>query len=199
VKTGFKILPRSFYLRDTSQVAKDLLGKILVRVVHGQLLAGIIVETEAYKGIDDPASHAFKGKTPRTEVMFGLVGHAYIYFIYGMHFNLNIVAHEKKKPSGGVLIRAVEPIIGIDIMKEVRKVSSITNISNGPGKIGQAFFIDRSLYGCDVTHAGPLFVAQAPLDLACDHIVEAPRIGITRAQDKLWRFYYEHNPYVSRR
>ena len=187
---------RDFYARDTEIVAQDLLGKILVREMRGIILSGYIVETEAYTG-DDPACHAFKGKTPRTAPLFGEVGHAYIYFIYGNHFCLNIVARNAAVKSGGVLIRALEPLEGIEYMKERRRVDNLYNLTNGPGKVTQAMAITKNERGIDVTQSSSLYILSRP---AIDprNIKSGPRIGISKATEKKWRFWIAHNPWVSK-
>ena len=192
-----KILSRSFYERDTVRVAKDLLGKILVRVNHDHLIAGRIVETEAYR-IDDPASHSYRGPTQANRAMFGQVGHAYIYFIYGNHYCLNAVARDEKHEAGGVLIRALEPLEGIELMEKFRHRSDLHTLTNGPGKLAQALHITKALYGTDLTKKGELFIADAP-KIASGDICAVPRIGISKATDKLWRFYVRNNPFVSRK
>lgn len=144
------ILQAQFYNRDTLIVAKELLGKTLVRCIDDKVLSGIITETECYK-FGDPACHAFRGKTERNKALFGPVGHAYIYFIYGNYFCLNIVARDKNCPHGGVLIRGLRPLIGIEQMKINRKTNDISKLTNGPGKLTQALQVSKDLYGIDVT------------------------------------------------
>ena len=153
--TESRVLPREFYNRDAVTVARELLGKILV---HGRT-AGTIVETEAYLGGDDLAAHSARGITNRTRVIFGPPGHAYVYFIYGMHECLNLVAEPEGKP-GCVLIRAAEPVAGIPIMKRRRaKARTVEKLASGPGNLTQAFGITRAQNGVDVTH-GPLVVRR---------------------------------------
>lgn len=182
-----KILKKNFYEHNTAHVARALLGKMLVRSWHGHLLAGIIVETEAYLGLADPASHAYKGETPRNKAMFGPAGHSYVYFIYGNHHCLNIVAKDKKSAAGGVLIRSIIPIAGIDVMKKLRKTDSITHLTDGPGKIGQAFHLTVADNHIDVTKRGPLFILDG-IHLTSSDSIATPRIGISKAHEKLWRF-----------
>ena len=142
-----KKLIRNFYNRDSITVAKDLLGKVLVHKVDGKEYKGIIVEVEAYCGFDDKAAHSYGGKrTPRVEVMYGEPGFSYIYLIYGMYNCFNIVTG-KNNQAQAVLIRALEPIEGIEIMQEYRKQSKIKMLCNGPGKLCQAFGINRALNG----------------------------------------------------
>ena len=142
-------LSRSFYEQSTIDVAKQLLGKLLIHRHPDATLIGRIVETEAYLGPHDLACHAAKGRTKRTEVMFGAAGHAYVYFIYGSYNMLNLVTEAKDYPAA-VLIRAVEPVRGIEQMKHNRKNEQLGSLASGPGKLCQAFAIDRSLNGQDV-------------------------------------------------
>jgi DNA-3-methyladenine glycosylase len=177
-----RILPRAFYARATVEVARDLVGKILV---HGRTV-GRIVETEAYLGLDDRAAHAWRGITQRTRVLFGPPGHAYVYFIYGMHECLNLVTEPDGRP-GCVLIRALEPLAGIARMKERRPAArAVQDLASGPGKLTAALGITRSLYGADVTR-GPLTVRalkrEPPLE-----IETTPRIGIRHCADWPLRF-----------
>lgn len=194
-----KPLPRTFFSRKTDQVARELLGKYIVRKIDHRVLIGKIVETEAYTG-DDPASHAFIGKTPRTRALFETPGHAYIYFIYGNHYCLNIVAHSKEH-AGGVLIRALEPISGIEYMKKCRHVTDERQLTNGPGKLTQALHITKNLYGQDMTKKEDLFVGEIIPKEKTEFvsIVATPRIGISKARDILWRFIIEGNPWLSRK
>lgn len=184
-----KVLPRSFYQRDTIEVARCLLGKKLVRVINGQFLIGIISETEAYRS-DDPASHSYRGQTKRNTSMFGPVGHAYVYFSYGLHYCINIVAKDLGNFSaGGVLIRGVMPIEGQEIMFANRgKNIQYSHLTDGPGKVGQAFDITRDLDGIDITtKKSAIFIADGfHIEDSCIGITA--RIGISKAIDKLWRF-----------
>ena len=184
-------LPRAFYNRATVEVARDLLGKVLV---HGDT-AGIIVETEAYLGGDDLASHSAAGITDRTRVIFGPPGHAYVYLSYGMHDCLNIVAEPRGTP-GCVLIRALEPIAGLDIMRSRRpRARTDRDLASGPGKLTQALAISRKHTGVDVTK-GELVVQSGPAgDLV---IAVTPRIGITKCAYWPLRFYLDGNRFVSR-
>ena len=178
-------LPRSFYSRDTVLVARQLLGKILVRNYKGNTIAGIIVETEAYRR-NDPASHTYIGKTERNKAMFGEVGRAYIYIIYGVHYCVNAVARSGKYEAGGVLIRALKPETGLDIMKRNRQTKNFKNLANGPAKLTQALMITQKQYATDLTKAGDLFIAEG---LAHQPKIQAgPRIGISKARDKMWNF-----------
>jgi DNA-3-methyladenine glycosylase len=189
--TESRILTRSFYNRDAVEVARELLGKILV---HGRV-AGMIVETEAYLGGDDLAAHTARGITNRTRVIFGPPGHAYVYVIYGMHECLNLVAEPEGSP-GCVLIRAAEPMVGIDLMKRRRaKVRSIEKLASGPGNLTRAFGITRAQNGADVTR-GSLVVRKWRRESAFE-IQVMPRIGIRHCADWPLRFVVAGNGAVS--
>jgi len=189
----FELLPRSFYARPTVKVARDLLGKI---VVHGAT-AGRIVETEAYLGKDDLAAHSARGITPRTKVIFGPPGHAYVYFIYGMYECLNIVCEPENQP-GCVLIRALEPVIGIEEMRLRRpSVKKPEQLANGPGKLTLAMGITRALNGADLVHS-PLRVYRATASQQSIRIKTTPRIGIRQCADLPLRFLIDGNPFVSK-
>lgn len=191
-----KILPREFYKRDTVTVAKDLIGKILVRKIDNKLIAGIISETESYKSCD-PASHCYYkiGKTQRNKVMFESVGHVYVYLSYGIHYCFNITARDiQTNIAGGVLIRSIIPISGIDLIKKFRKqnLSNLKNLTNGPGKLTQALNINLSHYGLDLTNNNSSIIV---IDNNIKNLdIEAtPRIGISKAKEKLWRFVLKSN------
>jgi len=189
---GSSILSRNFYARPATEVARDCLGKILV---HGKT-AGRIVETEAYLGVHDRAAHAWRGITPRTRVMFGPPGHAYVYFIYGMYECLNFVAEEKGK-AGCVLIRAVEPLAGIASMQRRRpKAHRLEDLASGPGKLTLALGITRKQNGADLTR-GALHVRRL-LEETPFKIEVTPRIGITHNADWPLRFLISGNHFVSR-
>lgn|SRR5579884_77770 len=191
-----KILPRGFYERPVEQVARDLLGNFLVHKIGNTTLAGKIVETEAYLGVNDRAAHAWRGVTDRTRVLFGPPGHAYVYFIYGMYECLNLVA-EPEGRAGCVLIRAVEPVLGIDEMRRRRPgARRLEDLASGPGKLTLAMGITRKHNGTDVTR-GPL-VVRAPAIREAFRIAAGPRVGITHNADWPLRFYIEGSPYVSR-
>ncbi|MEE8132578.1 MAG: DNA-3-methyladenine glycosylase [Nitrososphaerales archaeon] len=193
-----KIITREFCCRNTIEVAKDLLGKILVRVIYEKILSGIIVESEAYRSVDDPASHSYRGQTERNSVMFGEVGRAYVYFTYGNHYCLNIVAKEDKVPAGAVLIRAIEPIKGIKKMQKFRKMNDLYNLSNGPGKLTKALNVTKKQNGVDVTKRGKLYILHGT-KIESSSIVATSRIGIRLALDKQWRFLIADNKFISRR
>jgi DNA-3-methyladenine glycosylase len=194
-----KKLPRSFYIQPTITVAKQLLGKIFVRKIGDEILSGKIVEVEAYLGEKDPASHAYRGKTKRNELMFQTGGHLYVYFTYGMHFCANIVTEEADK-GRAVLIRAVEPLTGIEIMKKNRKrvftEHSLINLTNGPAKFCQAFGIAREQNGTDLL--GDEIYLTDGVGIPASKIVATTRIGIKTGTDKKWRFYIKGNPLVSK-
>lgn len=183
------ILDRKFYRRHTLHVARALLGKKLVRRINGLDLAGMIVETEAYCGKEDSACHAHRGKTLRNAVMFGKPGHAYIYFTYGMHYMLNLVTEEAGNPCA-VLIRAIVPLSGVEEM-ETRRKKKGSDLTNGPAKLCQAFGIDKSLNGWDLTCGKQLWVEHYR-KIPDKSIIATPRIGIDYAQNEhknaLWRF-----------
>ncbi|MBI4372350.1 MAG: DNA-3-methyladenine glycosylase [Candidatus Omnitrophica bacterium] len=193
-------LVRSFYERNTQVVAFELIGKILVFKQNGQTLSGKIVETEAYFGATDPASHAYRGITPRNRVMFGKAGISYVYFTYGNHHCLNMVT-EAEGTAGAVLIRSLEPLSGISIMKNRRgemngKIKSNEYLTNGPGKLTQAFGISREHSGMDLTRE-PFFVARDKNEKGPLDIQVAARIGISQAKEMPLRFYLRTSSFVS--
>ena len=190
-----KHLPRSFYLRPTLLVAKNLLGKYLVRKFAHAVLIGKIVEVEAYLGERDPASHAYNGRTNRNEVMFWKGGHLYVYFTYGMHYCANVVTGDPQI-ARAVLLRAVEPVEGIAFMKKHRgKEIEKSMLTNGPAKSCQAFGIDRKDNGVDLL-GNVIYIAQGEA-IPRTAVLSSPRIGITRAIHHRWRFYVKDNPWVS--
>jgi DNA-3-methyladenine glycosylase len=187
-----RILKRGFYERPTVEVARDLLGKV---VVHGPA-AGVIVETEAYLGGDDLAAHSARGITDRTRVIFGPPGHAYVYFIYGMYECLNIVAEPSGHP-GCVLVRALEPVAGIEIMQHRRPhAQRLEDLASGPGKLTLALDITRAHNGADLTR-GPLVVRE-PAEPRRVEIGVTPRIGIRECADWPLRFVVRGSRFVSR-
>jgi len=179
------ILPREFYSKDTIKVAKNLLGKKIIRKIGRHEISGIITETEAYRHKDDPASHAFRKITERNKIMFENVGFAYVYFTYGMHFCFNIVAKNPKVAAGAVLIRAIKPEKGITIMQENRGNTSLKNLVNGPAKLAQALAITKEHYGIDITKNSKLYISEG---IKPKKIIASPRIGIKEATDRLWNF-----------
>jgi len=183
------ILPREFYLENTVTVAKNLLGKRIVRKIGRHEVSGIITETEAYRHKDDPASHAFGKITERNKAMFGDVGKAYVYFTYGMYFCFNVVARHPRIEAGAVLIRAIEPEKGIKIMQKNRKITNLKNLTNGPAKLTQALEITKEHYGSDLTKHSKLFITEGMKDPR--KIYLSTRVGIKEATDKLWNFKIE--------
>jgi DNA-3-methyladenine glycosylase len=227
-------LPRSFYVRDPLTVARELLGKLLIRLLpedisapaadsgrpRSLVLAGRIVESEAYLGADDPGSHAYRGLTPRNAVLFGPPGHAYIYFIYGNHYCTN-VSCQPAGFAGGVLLRALEPVCGVPAMAALRGLTlppptsdaksgragisqatlsqaQLRRLTSGPGRLSAALGITRPLHnGCDLcSRAGGLFIAADP-DAVAAEISTTPRINVSRAPHDEWRFVLTGNPFVS--
>jgi DNA-3-methyladenine glycosylase len=173
------ILNRQFYARETLAVAGALLGKKLVRKYSGNILSGLICEIEAYLGSTDSASHAFKGKTPRNTVMFGCAGRAYVYFVYGMHYLLNVVTEEEENPCA-ILIRAIVPLDGVEYM-QLNRGRSGKDLSDGPAKLCQALAIDKSLNGWDLTAGKKLWMEDRP-SIPGRFIKRGPRIGIDYAR-----------------
>ncbi|MFQ6031466.1 MAG: DNA-3-methyladenine glycosylase [Candidatus Zixiibacteriota bacterium] len=194
-------LNRSFYLQPTLEVAKQMLGKFLVREIGKERLVGKIVETEAYIGPFDLASHAYGGKkTERNKAEFFEGGHIYIYLVYGMYWQFNISTSASGKPEC-VLLRALEPIEGIEIMRRNRN-SSLQNLTNGPGKLCQAFALDKGYYGEDLVKSSRIWLEDRGFIVDESEIGCGPRIGIDYAGEwakKPWRFYIKDNPFVSRR
>jgi len=190
-------LTRDFFQRDTIEVAQALLGTRLIRrTKDGKIAAGIIVETEAYRGRFDAAAHSYKGKTERTEVMFGPKGHAYIYLIYGMYHCLNFTVGEPKEPEC-VLIRALEPVEGLHHMHERRGTDKHKNLCSGPGKLCMALHINRDLNGTDLCEGGELYLEAGT---SPTEIIASPRINIAYAGEAVhypWRFTVKDSPFVS--
>ena len=195
-------LPRDFFARDTLTVARELLGQRLVRLLDGgdKRLSGRIVEVEVYVGENDEACHASRGRTKRNAPMFGPPGHAYVYFIYGMHHCFNVVTEREGFPAA-VLIRALEPLEGIELMRELRGGRPDLPLTSGPARLCQALDIDRRLDGADLcTPGAPLFLER---DTAVPdaNVVAGPRIGVRGNEAALtapWRLYVQDNRYVSR-
>lgn len=198
-------VPGAFYEQATLDVARALIGKTLASRTARGLTAGIIVEVEAYAGVLDPASHAYRGVTPRNRTMFGPAGRAYVYLSYGMHCCINIVT-EREGEAAAVLVRALEPTYGIELMRERRGARiADRDLCRGPGRLCQALDITREQDGVGLT-VGPAIGESAGLwvaetgDWAMDApISTSPRIGISRAVDWPWRFYVAGNRYVSGR
>jgi DNA-3-methyladenine glycosylase len=196
-------LPRSFFARSARRVARDLLGKVLVRQDAGVYLAARIVEVEAYLGENDPAAHSAAGNTPRTSVLFGPPGHAYVYFIYGNHYCLN-VSCERVGKAGSVLIRALEPLLGMEEMARARGIvlsnpRDLPKLTSGPGRLAQAFGITRARdNGCDLTSPNSsLWIGNDAFRVKNIHIT--PRIGITKAAEQPLRYIIADNTFVSGR
>lgn len=200
--TSGKKLKKNFYRRELLKVANDLLGKILVKIDRKNILAGKIVEVEAYHGNFDKASHAFIGITKRNEVMFESGGCLYVYFTYGAHHCCNVVTG-KKGEGTAVLIRAVEPVSGIEKIiknrfgRKLKNDKEIFTLTNGPGKVCQAFGIDRTHSGIDLT-GNKIFILDGK-KISRKEIGISMRIGITRSVDLPWRFFIKNNPYLSRK
>jgi DNA-3-methyladenine glycosylase len=189
-------LPRSFYERDVVQVARDLLGKRLVRLAGNELTAGRIVEVEAYLAHDDPANHAYRGQTRRNASMFGPPGHAYVYAIHA-RFCLNVVTEPAGVPSA-VLLRAVEPLEGLKLMQERRGTTDRLNLARGPARLCEAFAIDRTLDGWDLTRAERLWIAAKTAESEPIEIITTTRVGVTSAKNLPLRFFVAGSPFVSR-
>lgn len=195
VYTPGRLLPQSFFARDTAEVARDLLGKVVVSTAGGVTTGGRIVETEAYLGSHDPGSHAAtRGVTRRNVVMYGTPGRAYVYFTYGAHHMLNLVC-EIEGVAGGVLIRALEPLIGVEEMKRRRGVTDVRQVANGPGKLALALGIDLS-DNDTVLGEGRLSVHEAPPP--SERVAVTGRVGLSAGHELDLRFYLEGDPFVSR-
>jgi DNA-3-methyladenine glycosylase len=196
-------LTREFYRRDPVRVARALLGQRLVRILGGKRIAGVIVETEAYLGIPDEAAHTFGGRrTARNESMWADGGHAYVYFTYGLHHCVNVVAGQTGQPVAA-LVRALEPVEGLAVMRSHRpKAKRDTDLCSGPAKLTAALGIDRDLDGVDMVCSRTLFIESLRRRALPDsHIVASPRIGIDYAKqwkDRPLRFHIRNNPHVSR-
>ena len=197
-KVAYVKLAREFYAQPTVQAAQRLLGKYLVRVHPDGITTGMILETEAYVGLEDKASHASRGRTPRNGVMFGPAGFAYVYVIYGLHHCLNAVTEPEGSPAA-VLIRAVQPCAGLELMRVRRRQVDLRLLANGPGRLCQAFGIERDLTGTDLC-GDVLFVEDrgiGPTD-----VVATTRVGVDYAgswKEMPWRFYIDGHPGVSKR
>lgn len=186
-------LQRSFYARPTREVARDLLGQIVVSETDEGRTAGRIVETEAYLGRDDAASHAARLTRGRVEVMWGEPGIAYVYRSYGVHAMLNVVA-EPAGTTGAVLIRALEPVVGIALMRKRRGVAAERFLCSGPGRLCQALGIGLDLHGTDLVTSSRLWIAPGEV---AQEVSTSSRIGISRGQEHPWRYWISGNPHVS--
>ena len=197
-------LERDFYTRaDTLRAARELLGKrLVVPAAGGARVAGRVVETEAYLGVEDRAAHSYGGRrTRRTETMFGLGGTAYVFFVYGMHHQFNVVTGPEGLPHA-VLVRAVEPEEGVELMRERRRVSKERELTSGPGKLCRALGIDLTFDGEDLTAGGRVWLEETGETYRPERIASGPRIGVAYAAEdalKPWRFWVKDNEYVSRK
>ena len=195
------VLTRKFFIRPVLVVAKDLLGKVLIKKDGNRVLAARIIEVEAYDGKVDKASHSFNGKTKRNEVMFNEGGYFYVYFTYGAHFCCNVVTG-KRNSGEAVLIRAVEPLLGINKMivnrfgRELKSEKEIYNLTSGPGKVCKAFGFNKEHSGLDLTNSSVFIVNQPKLKK--NMIGVSKRIGITKSVSLPWRFFEIGNPYLSK-
>lgn len=195
------VLTRKFFIRPVLVVAKDLLGKVLIKKDGNRVLAARIIEVEAYDGKVDKASHSFNGKTKRNEVMFNEGGYFYVYFTYGAHFCCNVVTG-KRNNGEAVLIRAVEPLLGINKMienrfgRELKSEKEIYNLTSGPGKVCKAFGFKKEHSGLDLTNSSVFIVNQPKLKK--NMIGVSKRIGITKSVSLPWRFFEIGNPYLSK-
>lgn len=201
--TAIHPLPRSFFARPPRRVARDLLGKVLVRQTHHSRLTARIVEVEAYLGVKDAAAHAAAGRTLRNAVLFGPPGHAYVYFVYGNHYCLNVSCEPEGK-AGCILFRALEPLSGIEEMAEARQIEILSprdlrKLTSGPGRLAEAFGITRTRDNDrDLTDpASTLWIGDDGYRRG--KILVTPRIGITKAADDLLRYLIDDNPFVSGR
>lgn len=186
-------LVRSTVPRDTVGLARFLLGKVLVRQQGSFTMTGRIVETEAYL-VGDPAAHAFRGMTPRNRSLFLEVGHAYVYLCYGTSYMLNI-SSEDAGTGAGVLLRALEPLSGIEHMRRARKGASVRDLARGPGRLTEALGVDRRHDGIDLFRRGPLWIASDGTSV--DSIGQSVRIGLTKAADERLRFFVAGNLHLS--
>ena len=187
------MLKRKFYERETVTVARQLLGKILTHKIGIKHISGIITETEAYRGDDDPASHAANRMTDRNKLMFGQVGISYVYFTYGMYFMFNVVAKSRKQNAGAVLIRGIYPQKGISIMEKNRHVDDIKKLADGPGKLTQAMGITMKQYGEDLTKKTGLYISDG---MKVSKTIQKSRIGISKGLDKHWNFSFNVKDYL---
>ncbi len=188
-------LPRAFYARSAVALARDALGCVLVCDHPEGRVAGIIVETEAYCGARDPASHAYRGATPRNRVMFGPPGHAYIYLIYGLHLCLNLVAGPEGR-AAAVLVRGLAPLMGEPLMRARRGGAAWERLARGPGNLGAALGLTRAHDGADLPR-GPLWVSDRPPERFGLPTRAGPRVGIRHGLERPWRFRLEGHPCVS--
>ena len=188
-------LPRSFYARDARTVARALVGRVLVSDLASTRIVARIVEVEAYRGGRDPASHAYRGRTRRNAVMFGAPGHAYVYFTYGMHHCVNVVC-EREGVAGAVLLRALEPLAGLALLRRRRHVAEPARLLRGPGCVAQGLGLSREHDGLDLV-SGALWIADAPPERGGARLARGPRIGIRLARERPWRYWLAGNECVS--
>ncbi len=195
-------LPQSFFSRKTTTVARQLLGCLLVRQLDGARLSGIIVEAEAYVGEADLACHARAGRTPRTQIMYGPPGFSYVYFTYGMHWMLNVVTEEEGFPSA-VLLRAIQPVDGIERMQELRGEKDPYQLCSGPARLTQGLAIKREQNGLDLCHFSSQMWIEPGMNFPKKQVESSPRIGLGQTPEpwlsKPWRFFVKDNPFVSAR
>lgn len=193
----WKLLKEDFFARNTVEVSKNLLGKYMYHESAEGITVGKVVETEAYLGKDDPACHSARGRTMRNEVMFGPAGYAYIYLIYGMHLCFNVTTDNRHTPAA-VLLRALEPLSGLDLMRKRRSKENLKDLCSGPGKLVQAMGISLNENGKSVT-LGPVRFFEGQDNPEELNIVTTTRVGISQAVDWPLRFYLKESPFVSRR
>lgn len=194
-RTRGRPLPRAFYARDPVVVARAILGRLLVHDSPRGRVSGIVVEAEAYRGADDPASHAYRGLTARNAAMFGAAGHAYVYFTYGMHHCLNLVTGRAGAPSA-VLVRALEPVDGEPLMRERRGAVPADRLARGPGNVARALGLTRAHDGLDLV-GGTLWLADLPPRRRGLRVARGPRIGIRAGLERDWRCWLQGHPCVS--
>jgi DNA-3-methyladenine glycosylase len=190
---GYEVLARSELPPDTVELARHLIGKVVVRAMPGGVLSGRIVETEAYP-VGDAAGHAYRGETARNHALFLRRGHAYVYLAYGVSYMLN-VSSEAVGVGAGVLIRALAPLEGIATMQRNRRVENLRDLARGPGRLAVAFNIDRRLDGIDLCCKGPLWLSRELGDTP--EVGASTRIGLSREADRLLRFYARGDRFVS--
>lgn len=192
------MLPIAFYSRPTLQILEELIGKVLIRKSGDGLTSGIIVEAEAYRGQDDPASFASRGRTKRSELLYGPPARAFVYLTYGMHHLFNVVTEQEGFPAA-VLIRALEPLEGLALMQQRRRTDDVLNLCSGPAKLCQALDIDLALNGISVSSPrSPLILIDRANEREKEKdLVWRPRVGIREGGDRLWRVYLKGSPFVS--
>jgi DNA-3-methyladenine glycosylase len=189
-------LRRPFFARPSPEVAPDLIGRVLVRrLPTGDRLAVRLVETEAYQE-DDPASHSYRGRTARTEVMFGRPGRLYVYFTYGIHFCMNVVTGTDGEGSA-VLLRAAEPLAGVDEMRRLRGVDDVRSLCSGPGKLCEALGVTRGNNGEDLVRGPQMWILEGDA-VPVERVGVTTRVGIRNGVERAWRFVALGDPYVSR-